>query len=462
MGWRCAKASGRARAREHGRARLGRAGDRGRDRRRRWRQRDHREGHRARHRHQLRRRLRGERQVPDAAAASATRGGSCSSSPTFRAGTRGCSRRATTRTSGSAAGRARGRSCASTARAPARPTGSTRTPSTSLRGHRLPLRRPGTRIAGERALLVGDAAGLIDPVSGDGMFECFVSSRLAAAAVVDLLAGRARRSVLRRGRRRGARAAPPRLLEAEEGARPLAAGLLADRPLEAPLGHHPRDARRRAARSEQAARPRPRAAARARDPRALRPPGLSALSRTGPTVPIERANGGRFREGRSLRRCGSTRQSRARASKRVRKRADRHVRGEPGRALPRGERCTLPAPRLLAERALVGLNMFDLTHADDQRAARDNWRRADRGRPAERRRPSCATSAATPATIWVAITSTMLRDAAGSPLYAVSQTEDISPRRRGRGRAARDGEALQRPVRALERHDLHPRPRPGS
>jgi geranylgeranyl reductase family protein len=60
-----------------------------------------------------------------------------------------------------------------------------------LRGHRLPLRRPGTPIAAERALLVGDAAGLIDPVSGDGMYECFVSSRLAAAAILDLLAGRA-------------------------------------------------------------------------------------------------------------------------------------------------------------------------------------------------------------------------------------------------------------------------------
>jgi geranylgeranyl reductase family protein len=60
-----------------------------------------------------------------------------------------------------------------------------------LRGHRLPLRRPGTRIATKRALLVGDAAGLIDPVSGDGMYECFVSSRLAAAAILDLLAGRA-------------------------------------------------------------------------------------------------------------------------------------------------------------------------------------------------------------------------------------------------------------------------------
>jgi geranylgeranyl reductase family protein len=61
----------------------------------------------------------------------------------------------------------------------------------SLRGHRLPMRHPGTPIAGERALLVGDAAGLIDPVSGDGMYECFVSSRLATEAVGEFLSGRA-------------------------------------------------------------------------------------------------------------------------------------------------------------------------------------------------------------------------------------------------------------------------------
>jgi geranylgeranyl reductase family protein len=53
-----------------------------------------------------------------------------------------------------------------------------------LRGHRLPLRRPETRLANARGLLVGDAAGLIDPVSGDGMYECFVSSRLAADAIL--------------------------------------------------------------------------------------------------------------------------------------------------------------------------------------------------------------------------------------------------------------------------------------
>jgi geranylgeranyl reductase family protein len=59
----------------------------------------------------------------------------------------------------------------------------------SLRGHRLPLRCAGAPAARGRALLVGDAAGLVDPLSGDGMYEAFVSSRLAAAAVLDLLGG---------------------------------------------------------------------------------------------------------------------------------------------------------------------------------------------------------------------------------------------------------------------------------
>jgi geranylgeranyl reductase family protein len=60
----------------------------------------------------------------------------------------------------------------------------------NLRGHRLPLRRPATVVTAGRALLVGDAAGLVDPVSGDGMYECFVSAELASAAIQDLLAGR--------------------------------------------------------------------------------------------------------------------------------------------------------------------------------------------------------------------------------------------------------------------------------
>jgi len=59
-----------------------------------------------------------------------------------------------------------------------------------LRGHRLPLRRSGSVAARGRALLVGDAAGLVDPLSGDGMYEAFASSRLAAETIVDLLEGR--------------------------------------------------------------------------------------------------------------------------------------------------------------------------------------------------------------------------------------------------------------------------------
>jgi geranylgeranyl reductase family protein len=61
----------------------------------------------------------------------------------------------------------------------------------SLRGHRLPMRRPATRLASGRAAVVGDAAGLVDPLSGDGMYEAFLSSKLVAGAVLDVLAGRA-------------------------------------------------------------------------------------------------------------------------------------------------------------------------------------------------------------------------------------------------------------------------------
>src|SRR6476619_7018480 len=54
----------------------------------------------------------------------------------------------------------------------------------SVRGHRLPMRRPGDRARSGRVLLVGDAAGLVDPLSGDGMYEAFVSARLAAESVL--------------------------------------------------------------------------------------------------------------------------------------------------------------------------------------------------------------------------------------------------------------------------------------
>jgi geranylgeranyl reductase family protein len=59
-----------------------------------------------------------------------------------------------------------------------------------VRGYRLPLRSPTSVLSRGPALLVGDAAGLIDPVSGDGMYEGFLSSKLASEAVLDVLSGR--------------------------------------------------------------------------------------------------------------------------------------------------------------------------------------------------------------------------------------------------------------------------------
>jgi len=56
---------------------------------------------------------------------------------------------------------------------------------TNLRGHRLPMRRADTRLARGRALVVGDAAGVLDPVSGDGIYEALVSGKLAAEHILE-------------------------------------------------------------------------------------------------------------------------------------------------------------------------------------------------------------------------------------------------------------------------------------
>jgi geranylgeranyl reductase family protein len=58
-----------------------------------------------------------------------------------------------------------------------------------LRGYRLPARRPHAALARGRALLIGDAAGLVDPLWGDGIYAALASSKLASVAAVDLLAG---------------------------------------------------------------------------------------------------------------------------------------------------------------------------------------------------------------------------------------------------------------------------------
>jgi len=58
-----------------------------------------------------------------------------------------------------------------------------------LRGHRLPLRAFRSRLATTNACVVGDAAGLVDPLTGDGIYESFLSGRLAAEACAERLLG---------------------------------------------------------------------------------------------------------------------------------------------------------------------------------------------------------------------------------------------------------------------------------
>jgi flavin-dependent dehydrogenase len=54
---------------------------------------------------------------------------------------------------------------------------------TDLHGRRLPFRRT-TEAARGPVLLVGDAAGLVDPLSGDGIYEALLSARVAADAIL--------------------------------------------------------------------------------------------------------------------------------------------------------------------------------------------------------------------------------------------------------------------------------------
>ncbi len=58
-----------------------------------------------------------------------------------------------------------------------------------LRGHHLPVRRRGAPIARGRVMLVGDAAGLVDPLSGEGIYAAVVSGRLAASHALAAIDG---------------------------------------------------------------------------------------------------------------------------------------------------------------------------------------------------------------------------------------------------------------------------------
>ncbi|MCI0820025.1 MAG: geranylgeranyl reductase family protein [Chloroflexi bacterium] len=61
----------------------------------------------------------------------------------------------------------------------------------NLRGHHLPVRVPGSPIARGGVAVVGDAAGLVDPLSGEGIHMAFASGRLAAEQALRVLAGEA-------------------------------------------------------------------------------------------------------------------------------------------------------------------------------------------------------------------------------------------------------------------------------
>ncbi len=150
---------------------------------------------------------------------------------------------------------------------------------TALRGHRLPLRRTWSLAARGRAAVVGDAAGLVDPLSGDGIFEAFLSAKLASEAALDVLAGREATH--------GALPGPP----APRPGRPRRDGLGREaRPGALARPHLPRAAvadhgpvRRRAPGPV-----RPAHGAGQRDARALGPPGPRGRCPLGPPAPISR------------------------------------------------------------------------------------------------------------------------------------------------------------------------------
>src|SRR5207248_9737125 len=51
-------------------------------------------------------------------------------------------------------------------------------------GYRRPMRRGVAGLVRGNAAVIGDAAGLVDPFSGDGMYEAFLSAKLVADAVL--------------------------------------------------------------------------------------------------------------------------------------------------------------------------------------------------------------------------------------------------------------------------------------
>lgn len=60
---------------------------------------------------------------------------------------------------------------------------------TELRGHHLPLRDPNSALVAGPVAFIGDAAGLVDPLSGEGIGNAIRSGQLAAEAALEFLSG---------------------------------------------------------------------------------------------------------------------------------------------------------------------------------------------------------------------------------------------------------------------------------
>ena len=59
----------------------------------------------------------------------------------------------------------------------------------SVQGHIIPFRKNNAKIYSRSGLLVGDAAGLIDPLTGEGIYYALKSAQLASSVVCDFFEG---------------------------------------------------------------------------------------------------------------------------------------------------------------------------------------------------------------------------------------------------------------------------------
>jgi len=62
---------------------------------------------------------------------------------------------------------------------------------TGVRGHLLPMRRANSVLANRETALVGDAAGLLDPLTGEGVYSAVWSGQAVAPHIADFIEGRA-------------------------------------------------------------------------------------------------------------------------------------------------------------------------------------------------------------------------------------------------------------------------------